>query len=86
MLKKIERKAKGRDRVEELYADIQIIDELGIDPFTWFGLHRWDKLALRYYLIMKNYYERKAIDDAKKKGSDSQDRQFLKKLPRLKGR
>ena len=82
MVKVINRQAKGREKVEDLYADIQDIDEFGIDPIRWARLHRWDRLALRYYLIMKNYYNRMAYKKNQRK--EEQDRKFYESLPKLK--
>ena len=75
---------KGLDkggRVKELYADVQVIDSFRIDLFTYSKLHRWDKLALRYYLIMKGYYERKAMDKSKQEAERQEN--YKAKLPKL---
>jgi len=56
------------------------MDALRIDPITYANLHRWDKLALQYYLILKSYNERKAMD--KIKADAESDRKFKTNLPR----
>jgi len=44
-------------------------------------MHRWDKLALNYYLIMKGHYERKAMEKGKREAERQQN--YKAKLPRL---
>jgi len=44
-------------------------------------MHRWDKLALNYYLIMKGHYERKAMEKGKREAERKEN--YKAKLPRL---
>jgi len=71
------------DEVQALYADIQVIDAFGIDLFTYLKLHRWDRLALRYYLIMKGHYEHKALEKSKR-DAERQEK-YRASLPGVKG-
>jgi len=76
---------KGLDKggtVKELYADIQVVDSFRIDIFTYSKLHRWDKKALQYYLIMKGHYERKAMEKGTREAEREQ--KYRASLPRLK--
>jgi len=60
-------KEKGGAKVGELYTDIQVMAEFGLDPWMFGSLHRWDRLALRYFMLMRQYLEKKAADEARKK-------------------
>ena len=60
---------------------MQISDTFRIDPFSFARLHRWDKLALNYYFIMKNHYERKAMEKGKREAERQE--KYRAKLPRL---
>ena len=71
------------DSVEALYADIQVIDSFRIDIFTYSRLHRWDRKALHYYLVMKGHYERKAMEKSKR-DAERQEKHRVS-LPRVKG-
>jgi hypothetical protein len=72
----------GGDTVTLFYSDIQIMDLMRISPSEWAGLHRWDKLALRYYLIAKGYREKKAMD--KMKEESERKARFNASLPKQK--
>ena len=81
ILKKIERqnKGKGRKDVTATYADIQTLHELSMDPFSWARLHRWDRLLLRYYLLVKYHYEAEAFERQKQK--QEAEKTFRARLP-----
>jgi hypothetical protein len=70
----------GGESVTLFYSDLQIMDLLRISPSEWAGLHRWDKLALRYYLIAKGYREKKAMD--KMKEESERKARFNSSLPK----
>jgi len=54
-----------------LYQEILVLNEFKLKPSEWQALHRIDKKALYYFMIMKNYYTDKQYDEIKKK-SDQQ--------------
>ena len=82
MLKSLEKRhPKKQETITGLYADLQSADTFGIDLGTLATLHRWDRLALRYYLTMRGYYEWKAVERIKKDKPEQPDEEFLKKLP-----
>jgi len=78
ILAEIKRKQKG-SKITPLYADVQLFDEFKIQPKN---LTRTDKMILNYYLIMKNYYQDKAIEKASKK--QERDKQFWGRMPAVK--
>ena len=70
----------GGDRVTFFYSDLQVMDMMGVSPAEWDDLHRWDKLALRYYLIAKAYKEKQAMEKAR--AESERKSAFKSKLPK----
>lgn len=56
-----------------------------MDPFSFAELHHWDVALLKYYLMLKDYYEQKAMDQMRKEAEDEedQDRSFRDRLPKV---
>jgi len=77
ILKKIQKK-KGQ-AVTTLYNDIQTMENFKFSPAEFVKLHRWDRLLLRYYTILKNYYEEEAAEKAKEEAD--RERDLLSKMP-----
>jgi len=64
---------------------------LNLTPFVYARLHRWDRLVLSYYILMKIYYEEKSMEriknDPKNNPSDyNKNLPTLQVPPRLRGR
>ena len=64
-----------------LYNDVQMMSSFGLSPEEFDNLHRWDKKALYYFLIMKNYFEVESYEKMKRKSE--REREFKGKLPKL---
>ena len=67
ILKHFSKTGKGKREITELYGDIQTIDNLHLDPIQYFSMHRWDRLVLKYYLLVKMYNEEKYLEESQKK-------------------
>jgi len=70
----------GGETVTLFYSDLQVMDIMRLSPFEWANLHRWDKAALKYYLIVKGYKERQAIKKMEQEAESK--KQFRSSLPK----
>jgi len=57
------------------------MSSFGLSSEEFNNLHRWDKKALYYFLIMKNYFEVESYEKMKRKSE--REREFKDKLPKL---
>jgi len=63
------------------------MENLHVLPDQYFSLHRWDRASLKYYFVMKGYYDwqdDKFREQEKKKKEAEAER--LKNAPQQKGR
>ena len=59
-----------RPSITNAYADIQAIETFQMSLKDYASLHRWDKLALRYYLILKDHYQDEALRSPEEESID----------------
>lgn len=64
ILRELKVKARKQTPAEitGFFSDLDTMNHANLDPQTFSKLHRWDRLALKYYQILRAYYERKAIE------------------------
>jgi len=69
------------------YTDFQVMELLHVLPDEYFALHRWDRVALKYYFVMKGYYDWKddKFRDQERKKADA-EAERLRNAPKQKGR
>ncbi len=57
------------------------MSSFNLKPEEFSSLHRWDKKALYYFLVMKNHFETESYEKMKRKSE--REREFKEKLPKL---
>jgi len=82
IFKEISSEAKSSQKVTSFYVEIQTMEAFRLSPGEYSKLHSWDKKALNYYMLMKNYHEERAAENAKQKAEH--DEKLLSKLPKVK--
>ena len=55
------------DKVTLLYGEIQTCETLKVPAPEWDTLHRWDRKALSYYCLMKQYHDLKNFEQQQAK-------------------
>ena len=68
-------KNKKEPKITPFYADLQVIDELKVDPIVYGKLHRWDREALRDYVSLKMYHQEKSLEEMKHEKPDDAEEQ-----------
>jgi hypothetical protein len=67
------------EKITGFFADIQTMETFHLTAQDYFSMHRWDRNALKYYSLLKNHYEKKAME----KGSNKGGSHLLKDEPEL---
>jgi len=86
ILSGLEKEDKG-ESVTALYNEISTMQAFNMTPAEWKKLPRFDRLLLNYQRVMKQYYEKKAWDEQRKKMEREQKaREFMASLPKVRRR